>query len=118
MKHHEVAAFYKDLDAYAGQTVTVCGWARSIRDSKTLGFIDLNDGTAFKGVQVVFEEGKIGNFKEIAAQNVGAALVVTGQLIATPEAKQPFEIHAAEIRVEGASAPEYPLQKKIGRAHV
>ena len=112
MKHHEVAAFYKDLDAYAGQTVTVCGWARSIRDSKTLGFIDLNDGTAFKGVQVVFEEGKIGNFKEIAAQNVGAALVVTGQLIATPEAKQPFEIHAAEIRVEGASAPEYPLQKK------
>ncbi len=112
MKHQDVSALYKDLDAYAGKTVTVCGWARSIRDSKTLGFIDLNDGTCFKGVQVVFEEGKIGNFKEIAAQNVGAALIVTGELIATPEAKQPFEIHAAEIKVEGPSTPEYPLQKK------
>lgn len=112
MKHHEVASFYKDLPAYAGKTVTVCGWARSIRDSKTLGFIDLNDGSSFKGVQVVFEVEKIDNFKEIAAQNVGAALVVTGELIATPEAKQPFEIHAAKIEVEGASTPEYPLQKK------
>ena len=112
MKHQEVAAFYKDLDAYAGKTVTVCGWARSIRDSKTLGFIDLNDGSTFKGVQEVFEDGKIDNFKEIAAQNVGAALVITGELLATPEAKQPFEIHAAQIQVEGASVPEYPLQKK------
>ncbi len=112
MKHQDISAFYKDLDAYAGKTVTVCGWARSIRDSKTLGFIDMNDGTCFKGVQVVFEDGKIDNFKEIAAQNVGAALIVTGELIATPEAKQPFEIHAHEIKVEGASTPEYPLQKK------
>lgn len=112
MKHQDISAFYKDLPAWAGKTVTVCGWARSIRDSKTLGFIDLNDGTCFRGVQIVFEEGKIGNFKEIAAQNVGAALVVTGELIATPEAKQPFEIHAAEIKVEGASTPDYPLQKK------
>ena len=112
MKHDEIAAFYKDLDAYAGKTVTVCGWARSIRDSKTLGFIDLNDGTSFKGVQVVFEDGRIDNFKEIAAQNVGAALAVTGELLATPEAKQPFEIHASKISIEGASAPEYPLQKK------
>lgn len=112
MKHQDISAFYKDLDAYAGKTVTVCGWARSIRDSKTLGFIDMNDGTCFKGVQVVFEDGKIDNFKEIAAQNVGAALIVTGELIVTPEAKQPFEIHAHEIKVEGASTPEYPLQKK------
>ena len=112
MKHQEVASFYKDLDAYAGQTVTVCGWARSIRDSKALGFIDLNDGSCFKGVQVVFEAEKLENFKEIAAQNVGAALVVTGTLLATPEAKQPFEIHAAQIQVAGASSPEYPLQKK------
>ncbi len=112
MKHQDISAFYKDLDAYAGKTVTVCGWVRSIRDSKTLGFIDMNDGTCFKGVQVVFEDGKIDNFKEIAAQNVGAALIVTGELIATPEAKQPFEIHAHEIKVEGASTPEYPLQKK------
>lgn len=112
MKTEEVAGFYKGLDSYAGKTVTVCGWARSIRDSKTLGFIDLNDGTCFKGVQVVFEEGKIDNYKEIASQNVGAALRVTGTLLATPEAKQPFEIHAEKILVEGPSAPEYPLQKK------
>ena len=112
MKHQEVASFYKDLDAYAGQTVTVCGWARSIRDSKALGFIDLNDGSCFKGVQVVFEAEKLENFKEIAAQNVGAALVVSGTLLATPEAKQPFEIHATQIQVAGASSPEYPLQKK------
>ena len=77
-----------------------------------LGFIDLNDGSSFKGVQVVFEEGKIDNFKEIASQNVGVALQVTGTLLATPEAKQPFEIHATEILVEGPSSPEYPLQKK------
>ena len=112
MKRDEVAAFYKDLPSYAGKTVTVCGWARSIRDSKALGFIDLNDGTSFKGVQVVFEDGKIENFKEIASQNVGAALRVTGTLLETPQAKQPFEIHASEIVVEGASSPEYPLQKK------
>jgi len=112
MKHQDVSELYKDLDAYAGKAVTVCGWARSIRDSKTLGFIDLNDGTCFKGVQIVFEDGKIDNFREIAAQNVGAALIVTGELIATPGAKQPFEIHAVEIKVEGASTPEYPLQKK------
>lgn len=112
MKREEVSAFYKDLSSYAGKTVTVHGWARSIRDSKTLGFIDLNDGTSFKGVQVVFEDGKINNFKEIASQNVGAALKVTGTLLATPEAKQPFEIHAEKIEVEGTSTPEYPLQKK------
>ena len=112
MKREEVAAFYRDLDAYTGKTVTVCGWARSIRDSKALGFIDLNDGTCFKGVQVVFEADKLENYKEIAAQNVGAALVVTGTLLATPEAKQPFEIHATHIEVEGPSTPEYPLQKK------
>lgn len=112
MRTEEVSAFYKDLSSYAGKVVTVCGWARSIRDSKTLGFIDLNDGTSFKGVQVVFEEEKINNFKEIASQNVGAALRVTGTLTATPEAKQPFEIHAREIVVEGTSSPEYPLQKK------
>ncbi len=112
MKHQEVSEFYRNLSAFAGKTVTVCGWVRSIRDSKTLGFIDLNDGTSFKGVQVVFEDGEIDNFKEIASQNVGAALVVTGMLIATPEAKQPFEIHAEKIEVEGTSTPEYPLQKK------
>jgi len=112
MKKTEVASIYQDTASFADKSITVCGWARSIRDSKTLGFIDLNDGTCFKGVQVVFEDGKLHNFKEIASQNVGAALIVTGKLIVTPEAKQPFEIHAENIEVEGASTPEYPLQKK------
>ncbi len=112
MKRTEIAAIYKSPERFADQTVTVCGWARTIRDSKALGFIDLNDGSCFKGVQVVFTAENLANYKEIAAQNVGAALIVTGTLLLTPEAKQPFEIQAAEITVEGASTPDYPLQKK------
>lgn len=112
MERTEIAALHHDAAAYSGKTITVCGWARTIRDSKNLGFIDLNDGSSFKGVQIVFEADKINNFKEIAKQNVGAALCVTGQLLLTPEAKQPFEIHAQEITVEGPSTPDYPLQKK------
>ncbi len=112
MKRVEISDLYKDISQYKEKTITVYGWARTIRDSKALGFIDLNDGSCFKGVQVVFEDGNINNFSEIANQNVGAALSVTGKVIETPDAKQPFEIHAVEIKVEGASAPEYPLQKK------
>ncbi len=112
MKRTEISELYKSSQQLGGTTVTVAGWVRTVRDSKTLGFIDLNDGSCFKGVQVVFEDDKIDNFKEIAKQNVGAALIVTGELLLTPEAKQPFEIHAQKIEVEGASAPEYPLQKK------
>lgn len=112
MKRTEICELYKSATELGGKTVTVAGWVRTIRDSKVLGFIDLNDGSCFKGVQIVFEDGKVDNFKEIAKQNVGAALVVTGELLLTPEAKQPFEIHAEKIEVEGISAPEYPLQKK------
>lgn len=112
MKKTEIRQIYENAASFAEKSITVCGWARSIRDSKTLGFIDLNDGTCFKGVQVVFEDKNISNFGEIASQNVGAALVVTGKLILTPQAKQPFEIHATEIQVEGTSTPDYPLQKK------
>lgn len=112
MQRTEISALYEKTSQYAGQILTVCGWARTIRDSKALGFIDLNDGSCFKGVQIVFEAEKIKNYKEIAKQNVGVALCVTGVLVETPEAKQPFEIHAQEICVEGASSPEYPLQKK------
>lgn len=112
IKRTEITALYKNAENYADSEITVCGWARTIRDSKTLGFIELNDGTCFKGIQIVFEEGKINNYKEIASQNVGAAIIVTGKFILTPEAKQPFEIHAGEITVEGESAPDYPLQKK------
>lgn len=112
MKKVEVVQINNNSAAYADQVITVCGWARSIRDSKTIGFIDLNDGTCFQGIQVVFEEGALSNFSEIAGQNVGAALIVTGTLVLTPTAKQPFEIHATEIFVEGTSTPDYPLQKK------
>ncbi len=103
---------YADAAAFGGKTVTVGGWARSIRDSKAFGFIDLNDGSCFKNLQVVFEREKLVNYDEIARQNIGAALVVTGVLTLTPESKQPFELKATEIRVEGTSTPDYPLQKK------
>ncbi|MDR1892954.1 MAG: asparagine--tRNA ligase [Oscillospiraceae bacterium] len=102
---------YKSPETRKG-AVTVGGWARTIRASKTVGFLELNDGTCFKNLQVVFEAEKLENYGEIAKLNVGAAVVVTGQIIETPEHKQPFELHAAKIGVEGASAPEYPLQKK------
>lgn len=112
MKRTEITELYQNSAELGGKQVTVCGWVRTIRDSKALGFIELNDGSCFKGVQIVFEADKLENYKEIAKQNVGAAMVVTGELLLTPEAKQPFEIHAAEIDVEGTSTPEYPLQKK------
>lgn len=101
-----------DVKQFDGKTVTVCGWIRSVRSSKSFGFIDLNDGSCFQGVQIVFEEGEIDNYKEIAKMNVGTAVSVTGSVLATPQAKQPFEIHAASVTEEGASTPDYPLQKK------
>ena len=112
MTRMRIAQLWRDAEIYRDLTVTVCGWARTIRDQKNFGFIDLNDGSAFKGVQVVFERANLDNYDEIAKLNVGAALIVTGTLVLTPEAKQPFEIKAAKIDVEGVSAPDYPLQKK------
>lgn len=112
MSKIEISSLYKDISQYKDTIVTINGWARTIRDSKALGFIEVNDGSCFKGVQIVFEADKIANFSEIASQNVGVALRVTGNVLETPTAKQPFEIHATEIVVEGTSTPEYPLQKK------
>lgn len=112
LERTKISAFYQDASRYAGQPVTVCGWVRSIRSNKTLGFIDLNDGSCFGGLQVVFEEEKVPNFSEVAKYNVGAALCVRGALLLTPQAQQPFELHAESIRLEGASTPAYPLQKK------
>ena len=106
-----VRALFKDTDAYIGKMVTVGGWVRSIRASKQFGFIVLNDGTYFTPVQVVYHD-TMGNFQEISKTNVGAALIVEGTLVATPEAKQPFEIQADTVTVEGASTSDYPLQKK------
>ena len=102
---------YKHKEDYLDQKITVGGWVRSIRDSKTFGFIVLNDGTFFEPLQIVYND-KMDNFAEISKLNVGAAVIVTGTLVATPQAKQPFEIQADTVEVEGASAPDYPLQKK------
>ncbi len=112
MSYTKIAAIYADSEQLGGQTVTVGGWVRTIRDMKTFGFIELNDGSCFKNLQVVMEAGSLANYKEIAAQNVGAALIVTGTVVLTPEAKQPLELKAASIEVEGTSTPDYPLQKK------
>ncbi|MBQ5968736.1 MAG: asparagine--tRNA ligase [Clostridia bacterium] len=112
MKRTEIASLYQSPAAFADQTVTVCGWVRTNRDSKTLGFMEINDGSCFKGVQVVFESGKVEDFAAVAKLNVGAAVIVEGVFVLTPEAKQPFEINARRVTVEGASTPDYPLQKK------
>ena len=107
-----ISDLYSSLKDYEGKEVTVCGWVRSVRASKNFGFIDLNDGSCFKGVQVVFEDGKVADYKETAKLNVGTAVSVKGTVLATPQAKQPFEIHAASVHTEGESTPDYPLQKK------
>ena len=101
----------REKETYLGKTITVGGWVRSVRDSKTFGFIVVNDGTFFEPLQVVYHDN-LENFAEICKLNVGSAIVVTGTLIATPEAKQPFELQATEVVVEGASTADYPLQKK------
>ena len=112
MERTTISQIFADQEQFGGQTVTVCGWARTIRDMKTFGFIELNDGSCFKNLQIVMDANSLANYKEIASQNVGAALSVTGTVVLTPEAKQPLEVKAASIAVEGPSTPDYPLQKK------
>ena len=112
MERIKIAAVYAGGAQLDGQTITVCGWARTIRDMKTFGFIELNDGSCFRNLQVVMDANVLDNYKDVAAQNVGAALIVTGRLVLTPEAKQPMEVKAEKIEVEGVSSPDYPLQKK------
>ncbi len=112
MEKTEIVKLYSDIAAYSDKTVTVCGWVRTIRVSKNIAFLELNDGSSFKGLQVILEEGKLENYKEITSQNVGAAVVVTGTVLETPEMRQPFELHATSAFIEGESTPEYPLQKK------
>ena len=107
-----IAAVFADADALSGKEITVFGWARTIRDMKTFGFVELNDGSCFKNLQIVMSAEELDNYRDIASQNVGAALRVTGTVVLTPEAKQPLELRAREIAVEGKSTPDYPLQKK------
>ena len=107
-----IASLFADAQTLDGQSLTVAGWARTIRDMKNFGFLELNDGSCFRNLQVVLDAASLPNYREIASQNVGAALIVTGKVVLTPEAKQPLELRAAEIAVEGTSSPDYPLQKK------
>ena len=112
MKRDLIKGLYADMSSYGGKSVTLGGWVRSVRDSKAFGFIDLNDGSCHRGCQVVFEREKIENYDEIARLNVGSAVIVRGRVELTPENKQPFEIKAESIEIEGTSTPDYPLQKK------
>ena len=107
----DIKDLYRNRDDYTEKEVTVGGWVRSIRDSKTFGFIVVNDGTFFEPLQIVYSDA-LSNFETISKLNVGSAIVARGKIVATPQAKQPFEMQAQEIMVEGASTADYPLQKK------
>ncbi len=111
MEITSIRSLFREKDKYIDQVVTVGGWLRSKRDSKTFGFLVVNDGTFFEPLQVVYGD-RLENFARISKLNVGAAVIVTGRLVATPDAPQPFEIQADQVEIEGESAPEYPLQKK------
>ncbi|MEG0017532.1 MAG: asparagine--tRNA ligase [Hydrogenoanaerobacterium sp.] len=112
MQRTEIKKLFANAEQYGGKQTVVCGWVKTLRDTKQLGFIELNDGSGFNNLQVVFEESKLSNFKDITKLNVGAAIIVTGNVLLTPNAKQPLELHADSIDIEGASSPDFPLQKK------
>lgn len=112
MKRTEIKNIFSNSNLFLEKQITVAGWIRTIRNSKNFGFIELNDGSSFKSIQVVFDEEKTENFKEVAKLNVGASIIVSGVLVETPAMKQPFELKAENIMIEGQSTPEYPLQKK------
>ena len=111
MELTDIRELYRSRESFFGKEVTVGGWVRSNRDSKNFGFLVINDGTFFEPLQVVYGDGLV-NFQELCKMNVGAALVVKGTIVETPNAKQPFEMQAAEVLVEGPSTADYPLQKK------
>ena len=111
MERTEIASLYKQTPA-DGTEVKVYGWAKTVRDSKNIGFISLTDGSCYKPVQIVFEAAKLANYAEIAKSGLYTSFEVTGRLVLTPQAKQPFEINADTITVLGPCGPEYPLQKK------
>jgi len=111
VKNTTIRQLFKDPTTYINKEITVSGWVRTVRDSKTFGFIELNDGSFFKNLQIVFDD-TLANFATVAKLGVGAAIVVTGDLVESPGAKQPFELKAKQIMIEGDCPPEYPLQKK------
>ena len=107
-----IRELYNDPEKYAGQVITVNGWARQLRIQKKFGFIQINDGTYFKNLQIVVEREKSDNYDEIKSQNISTAFEITGELVLTPEAKQPFELKADSVKIVGESTSEYPLQPK------
>ena len=111
MKRTEIRTLYAAPPA-DGAAVTVCGWARTVRDSKNIGFLELSDGSGFKTLQVVLEAARLANYKELARLGVGTSVQVTGRVVLTPQAKQPLEVNADAVEVLGACPPDYPLQKK------
>lgn len=112
MSYSEIKKLFRAPQDYVGKTITVPGWVKTVRDSKTFGFIELNDGTFFRNLQVVFEEGRLENFKEVAKLTVGSAIEVEGELVETPNAKQLFELKATRIAIENMCPADYQLQKK------
>lgn len=112
MERVQIKEIFRNQKDYVGKEISVCGWIRQIRDSKKLGFIELNDGSFFKCIQVIFEEDKISNFKDVAKLSISSSISVKGDLVETPDGKQPFEIHAKEIEILGASDLNYPIQNK------
>lgn len=106
-----VRQLYKQPEEYLDKEIQIGGWVRNLRDSKSFGFIVVSDGSYFETLQVVYHDN-LSNFQEVSKLNVGTAILVKGILVATPDAKQPFEVQASEVKVEGPSAGDYPLQKK------
>ena len=112
MERVRIAALYRDARRLNAAQVTIAGWVRSVRNMKNFGFAIINDGSCFKDAQVVIDRAVVGNFAEVMRLNVGSSLIVRGEVVCTPEAKQPFEVRASEIEIAGESSPDYPLQKK------
>ena len=112
MKKVDIKLIHQDKEKFGGQEVVVAGWVKSSRSNGTFGFIDLNDGTSFKGLQIVFTKDKLANFDVVEKLNTGSAIMCKGEIVLTPENKQPFEMQAQEITVISATDSEYPLQKK------
>ena len=112
MNRTRIAQLYADAESLGGKTITVAGWLRSVRDMKQVGFVTLNDGSCFRDLQVVLSRKEFAAYDSVCALSLGTALVITGEVVLTPQAKQPLELHATRVEVEGASASDYPLQKK------
>ena len=112
MKSTAIAQLYRDAAAYADKEVLINGWIRTSRFSSNLGFIELNDGTFFRNLQLVMDTGTIEKFDEASRDGVGSAIIATGRIVLTPQAKQPFEMHVTDVELEGACPSDYPLQKK------